>query len=98
VKRGLGRAGVAQVPELILAPLARNGTKTVIMLSPMDDRLFTDHGGYAAVEHLQRAGMAIDTIRYPGGDHAAYHQAALEAIRHQVLTVAVGADTPSTST
>lgn len=81
----LGRAGLAQVPEVLLAPLLRNDTRTVLVLCPFDVDLFTEFDGFATVQQLQRAGLPVRTVELDGGDHAAYHQAVLDGIRDELL-------------
>lgn len=81
----LGRAGLAQVPEVLLGPLLRNDTRTVLMLCPFDIEHFTEFDGFATVDRLQRAGLPLRTVELDGGDHAAYHQAVLDGIRDELL-------------
>jgi hypothetical protein len=81
----LGRAGLAQVPEVLLGPLLRNDTRTVLMLCPFDVEHFAGFDGFATVARLQRAGLPLRTVELDGGDHAAYHQAVLDGIRDELL-------------
>ncbi|KRD05514.1 hypothetical protein ASE48_15030 [Mycobacterium sp. Root265] len=81
----LGRAGLAQVPEVLLGPLLRNDTRTVLMLCPFDIEHFAGFDGFATVARLQRAGLPLRTVELDGGDHAAYHQAVLDGIRDELL-------------
>jgi predicted alpha/beta hydrolase len=82
----LGRLGLAQVPAAMLAPLARNGAPTTVLLCPQDAELFATKGGYSAVQRLERALAPPRLVTTQLGDHAAYHQAMLEAIRQTVMT------------
>jgi hypothetical protein len=81
----LGRAGVAQVPEVLLTPLLHNDTQTVLMLCPFDIEQFAEFDGFATVDRLQDAGLPVRTVQLDGGDHAAYHQAVLDGIRDELL-------------
>lgn len=81
----LGRAGLAQVPEVLLAPLLRNDTRTVLMLCPFDIEHFAGFDGFATVARLQGDGLPLHTVELDGGDHAAYHQAVLDGIRDELL-------------
>lgn len=81
----LGRAGLAQVPEVLLGPLLRNDTRTVLMLCPFDVEHFAGFDGFPTVARLQRAGLPLRTVELDGGDHAAYHQAVLDGIRDELL-------------
>jgi alpha-beta hydrolase superfamily lysophospholipase len=83
--RMLGWSGLSQVPEVLLGPLTRTGTSTTVILSPYDAEIFGDVGGYTAAEHLLRANLPLGVQHISVGDHAAYHQAVLTAIRQQVL-------------
>lgn len=84
--RQLGRTGVAQAPEVLLAPLARQGSAATAILCPRDAKLFTDNRGREALHNLRRASAPPTLVVTPRGDHAAYHQAVLEALRHAVLS------------
>lgn len=81
----LGQAGLAQVPEVLLAPLLQNGTDTVLMLCPFDVDLFTEFDGFATVTMLRLDGLPVRVVELGDGDHAAYHQAVLDGIRDELL-------------
>jgi pimeloyl-ACP methyl ester carboxylesterase len=83
--RVLGRTGMSQAPEVMLEPLAREGTSTTVILSPTDAELFGDVGGYQTAEELVEANLPLRVRHVPFGDHAAYHQSVLITIREQVL-------------
>ena len=80
----LWRLGFAQVPEAILAELNRNGTATTVILCPRDAELFKNKCGYSGLKRLERASMTPKLVTPPAGDHPAYHQVMLEAIREAV--------------
>ena len=83
--RVLGRTGVSQAPEVLLEPLAREGTSTTVILSPSDAELFGEFGGYQTADELVEANLPLRVHHVPFGDHAAYHQSVLVTIREQVL-------------
>ncbi len=81
----LGRLGLVQVPEVMLAALARSGAATIVLLSPWDTDLFTSRGGYTALKRLDRVAVPPRLVTTQDGDHALYHQAMLEALRRVVI-------------
>ena len=81
----LWRLGLAHVPEAMLAALARNGTAATVLLSPPDAELFEGKGGYSGLKRLERISASPRLVTPPIGDHSAYHQAMLEAIRQAVI-------------
>jgi hypothetical protein len=83
--RMLGRTGMSQAPEAVLEELTREGTSTTVILSPTDARLFDEVGGYRAADDLIGANLPLRVHHISSGDHAAYHQSVLVAIREQVL-------------
>lgn len=80
----LGRLGIAQVPEAILADLNCNGTATTVILSPPDAELFKNRCGYSGLQRLGRRSMTPKLVTPPAGDHPAYHRVMLESIREAV--------------
>lgn len=84
--RQLGRTGVAQAPEVLLAPLARRGVRAIVILCPKDAGLFSANRGYNAVKRLRRRAAPPEVVETAEGDHAAYHQSVLQALRRVVLS------------
>ncbi len=84
--RVMGRLGLAQLPEVILAALARNGTMVTLLLSPEDAELFGRRGGFSRLKRLERSSAAPRLVNPLFGDHTAYHWAMLEGIRETVLS------------
>ncbi len=83
--RMLGRTGMSQAPEVLLETLTREGTSTTVILSPMDAQAFGDFGGYRTADDLIGANLPLRLHHISSGDHAAYHQSVLVAIREEVL-------------
>lgn len=80
----LWRLGLANLPEAMLATLARNGTTATVVLSPGDAEEFKRKGGHLGLKRLKKASSSPRLITPSLGDHSAYHQAMLEAIRQAV--------------
>jgi alpha-beta hydrolase superfamily lysophospholipase len=83
--RMLGLMGMSQAPEVVLESLAREGTSTTVILSPVDAQFFDEVGGSRAADGLIGANLPLRVHQTASGDHAAYHQSVLVAIREQVL-------------
>ncbi len=81
----LGWLGLAQVPETVLAPLARRGVKTTVLLCPQDTELFRIQGGNSAIRRLASKAAPPQLITLAKGDHAGYSDAVVTAIRQTVL-------------
>ncbi|WP_159441811.1 alpha/beta hydrolase [Williamsia sterculiae] len=83
--RQLGVRGVAQVPEVLVAPLSRQGSAVEIVLCPSDTKLFDDNHGERGLGRLASTRQPPHMTALPTGDHAAYHQTVLTAIRQTTL-------------
>lgn len=83
--RALGRTGVVQAPEVVLAALARRGVAATVILCPHDTKLFVANKGLQALRRLRTAAAPPELVEVPNGDHAAYHQSILAALRRAVL-------------
>lgn len=82
--RLLGRTGVVQAPEVLLAPLARKGVPATVILCPRDAVLFTHNRGKEGLRRLRRRSAPPRLIETEAGDHTGYHQSLLEALRTQI--------------
>jgi hypothetical protein len=94
VLRMLSWIGLVWLPEDVLTPLARRGTRVTLIASPEDLEEFTAKGGRAALDRLQRRSPTPRLIAPPTGDHSAHHPAILAAIRTAVLPVAAAIPSP----
>ena len=83
--RGLGRTGFVQAPEVVLSALARRGVSSTVILCPHDTKLFAANKGRQALRRLRRAPAPPVLVEVPDGDHAAYHQSILGAMREAIL-------------
>jgi hypothetical protein len=83
--RLLGHLGVSQSPEAVIGALTRQDTKVTVVLAPEDADLFSSAGGPGALRRLHDAAIPPTLISVPDGDHSAYHESVLDAIRQVVL-------------
>lgn len=93
--RQLGRIGVAQAPEVLLAPLARHGSNTTIILCPDDAKLFRANRGREALERLRTSAAPPQLVEVDAGDHAGFHQAVYVALRQVVAGFVKDVDSTS---
>lgn len=89
---GMGRLGLAQTPDVLLGTLARDRVAATVLLSPWDADLFEQRGGPRALRRLRGAPTPPQLIITDEGDHAAYHQTMLQAIRQVVLESVTASD------
>lgn len=84
--RLLGRRGITQVPEVLLAPLAHSGVDTVAMLIDADREWFRSQRGPEGMNRLRRRyGSKVPQIRELPGDHSAFHPAARAPISAELV-------------
>lgn len=88
----LGRAGIAQAPEVLLSTLARGGTTTTVILCPADAALFQANRGDDALRRLSKSKHPPRYIEAAGGDHAGFHQSVFIELRRVVKDFVVSAD------
>lgn len=88
--RQLGHIGVAQAPEVLLKPLAWQGTFATIVLCPADTELFLANHGAVALERLRRSSAPPRLVPVDVGDHAGFHQSVFIELR-KVVTEFIGA-------
>ncbi|ABG97543.1 conserved hypothetical protein [Rhodococcus jostii RHA1] len=86
----LGRAGLLQVPEVMLAPLNDRGVHTTVLLSPIDYAAFVENQGERSLRRLRRAGWNGRLVTYPSGDHSLYSTALRDRVLRDVLATALG--------
>ncbi|BAH54076.1 serine aminopeptidase domain-containing protein [Rhodococcus opacus] len=86
----LGRAGLLQVPEVMLAPLNERGVHTTVLLSPIDYAAFVENHGERSLRRLRRAGWNGRLVTYPSGDHSLYSTALRDRVMRDVLATALG--------
>ncbi|MEN0137139.1 MAG: alpha/beta hydrolase [Rhodococcus sp. (in: high G+C Gram-positive bacteria)] len=86
----LGRAGLLQVPEVMLAPLHERGVHTTVLLSPVDYAAFAGNHGERSLRRLRRAGWNGRLVTYPCGDHSLYSTALRDRVLRDVLATALG--------
>jgi hypothetical protein len=91
--RQLGRIGVAQAPEVLLAQLARKGSNATVILCPDDAKLFRANRGWEALERLRSSAAPPHVVEVAAGDHASFHQAVLVALRQVVAGFVKDVDT-----
>ena len=85
VWRQIGRTGVVQAPEVLLAPLARRGVSTTVLLCPEDTALFRSNGGEDALKRLRKTSAPPTAIMTDSGDHACFHQGVFGEFRTEVM-------------
>ncbi|CAM3728070.1 alpha/beta hydrolase [Tsukamurella strandjordii] len=85
--RLLGIAGITQVPEVLLRPLADADVHTTVVLAPPDAEWFTGQRGGEGLRSLNRRSPAprIDIVSTEFGDHPAYHADVRAAVAETVL-------------
>jgi pimeloyl-ACP methyl ester carboxylesterase len=83
--RMMGRAGLVQAPEILLAPLARRGIAATVILCPEDTELFAANGGRIALQRLRRSAVPPVLISTESGDHANFHQGVFPELRRVVV-------------
>ena len=66
----LGRIGLVQVPEVLLAPLVQAGVATTVLVSPTDEEWFNENRGRSGVQRLRKAFGTIEIRQLSQGDHA----------------------------
>jgi hypothetical protein len=93
--RQLGRIGVAQAPEVLLAPLARHGSNATVILCPDDTKLFRANRGCEALERLCTSAAPPHLVEVDSGDHAGFHQAVFVTLRQVVAGFVKDVDTTS---
>ncbi|RZK96277.1 MAG: alpha/beta hydrolase [Rhodococcus sp. (in: high G+C Gram-positive bacteria)] len=86
----LGRAGVLQVPEVMLAPLNERGVRTTVLLSPIDFAAFTENHGQRSLRRLRRTGWNGRLVTYPCGDHSLYSTSLRDRVLRDVLATVLG--------
>ncbi|WP_072688123.1 serine aminopeptidase domain-containing protein [Rhodococcus marinonascens] len=86
----LGRAGLLQVPELMLGPLNDRGVRTTLLFSPGDYASFTANSGERSIRRLRRAGWKGRLVTYRTGDHSLYSTALREQILPDVVATVLG--------
>ncbi|WP_142239637.1 hypothetical protein [Mycobacterium sp. ST-F2] len=92
--RQLGRMGVAQAPEVLLKPLAQQGTSATIVLCPADTELFLANRGAEALDRLRASAAPPQLIPVDVGDHAAFHQSVFIELRKIVADFLRGSAAP----
>ncbi|WP_167105451.1 hypothetical protein [Mycobacterium sp. DL592] len=83
--RVLGHTGVVQAPDVVLSALADRGVAATVILCPHDTKLFVANKGLQALRRLRTSPAPPELVEVPDGDHAAYHQSILAALRRAVL-------------
>lgn len=89
----LARLGFGFVPQVMLDVLVQRGLATTVLLAPPDAEFFDARGGRAALSRHRAAPTPPRLVRLPEGDHAAYHDSVVRAIRHEVLRWHAGPET-----
>ncbi|BDX34491.1 hypothetical protein TUM20985_50380 [Mycobacterium antarcticum] len=82
--RMLGRTGVVQAPENLLATFARQGTSVTAILCPDDAKLFFANRGGEALHRLGRTKAPPRVIETGSGDHAGFDPIVLQPIARSV--------------
>jgi pimeloyl-ACP methyl ester carboxylesterase len=65
-----GRAGLAQVPEIMLDELWRRGVRTTVTLAPEDQEIFRMQRGDEGLRRMRRRGYTDQVLMFDFGDHS----------------------------
>ena len=80
----LGRGGLVQAPENLLATFARQGTSVTAILCPDDAKLFFANRGGEALQRLGGTKAPPRVVETGSGDHAAFDPVVLKPIARSV--------------
>lgn len=75
---------ILSLPDAVLTPLARSGTRTTVIMAPGDAEQFTLRNGAATIDRLRHTAFPPVLISPGSGDHPAHHVAILDAIEEAV--------------
>ncbi len=85
----LGRLGLTEVPEVLLAALQRRDIVVDMVLSPEDHIWFDKQRGARGLERLAARGWHPSMVLAPTGDHSLQQRDIQKVVRRRLLEVAV---------